>query len=114
MVCAYEQRQAERSPVQWPVSVWHPQTSRFFNGCSVNISRLGALVTLPLRTPIHEGQSLELNFPRSETLAQNKGGCARIKPARVIRIDRSATLDSAAIKVGVEFSNQSEPDSELL
>ena len=104
VVCGLEQRQAQRSTVQWPVSVWHPDAGRFFNGCSVNVSSVGALVILPIKTPVQEGQSLELNFPRSHELAQNKGSCARIKPARVIRVDRSNTVASAAIKVAVEFS----------
>ena len=90
------------------MSVWHPQAARFFNGRSVNVSNMGALVLLPLKTPVHEGQSLELNFPRSEHLAKDKGSCARIKSARVVRVDRHVMLNDAGIQVGVEFSDQLE------
>lgn len=103
MVCAFEQRQAKRSAITWPVSVWHPQVERFYNGKSLNVSRRGALVLLPLRTPLREGQQLEMNFPRCEPLAGRKGGYARIKTARVIRIDRGKDLLDATVKVGLEF-----------
>jgi len=58
---------------------------------------------LPLKTPVREGQSLELNFPRSESLAQDKGSCARIKSSQVIRIDRSDSMAFGSIKVAVQF-----------
>lgn len=106
MVCMYEQREAGRLDVDWPVSIWHPKASRFFNGHSVNVSRNGALVRLPLKTPIRQGQELEINFPRSETLAEDKGMAARIKTARVVRIDRYESLTSATIKVALEFADQ--------
>ena len=114
MVCAYEQRKAERSPVQWPVSIWHPKASRFFNGHSVNVSSLGALVELPMKTPVREGQDLEINFPRSESLAKDKGGFARVKTAQVVRIDRSDSLLSASIKVGLEFSTMPEAITDMV
>ena len=108
MVSAYEQRQTERSAVQWPVSIWHPKAARFFNGRSVNVSTGGALVVLPMKAPLREGQDLEINFPRSETLAKDKGGFARVKSAHVVRIDRTDSLMSATVKVGLAFSNQPE------
>ena len=106
MVCMHEQREAERLNVDWPISVWHPKASRFFNGHSVNVSRKGALVLLPLKTPIREGQELEVNFPRSEKLADDKGAAARIKSARVVRIDRYETLTSATVKVALTFAEK--------
>ena len=109
MLSAFEQRQAERWPVSWPVSVWHPQAGRFFNGRSINVSSDGALLTMPLRVPLREGQNLELNFPRSEGLAETKGGFARIKTARVIRVDRSDLISGAAVKVGLVFCETLEP-----
>ena len=113
MVCAFEQRQAKRSKVQWPVSVWHPKASRFFNGRSIDVSSNGALVMLPMKAPIREGQDLEVNFPRSELLAQDKGQCARIKTARVVRIDRSESLTSATIKVALAFFETLEHHADL-
>ena len=106
MVCMHEQREAERLKVDWPISVWHPKASRFFNGHSVNVSRKGALVLLPLKTPIREGQELEINFPRSEKLAEDKGAAARIKSAKVVRIDRYESLTSATVKVALAFADQ--------
>ena len=106
MVCMNEQREAERMRVDWPISVWHPKASRFFNGHSVNVSRKGALALLPLKAPIREGQELEINFPRSEKLAEDKGAAARIKSAKVLRIDRYESITSATIKVALSFSEQ--------
>ena len=98
-----EHRSSHRTAINWPVSVWHPTASMFFNGRSVNVSRAGVLVTLPMKAPIRQGQHLELNFPRSKPLANSKGGFARIKTARVVRIDRDDTLNSTDVKVGLEF-----------
>lgn len=103
MVCAFDQRRSPRTPVSWPVSVWHPKAARFFNGRSINISQEGVLVRMPLQAPVHEGQDLEINFPRSEALGREKGCFARIKNARIVRIDRSEALDSATVNIGMEF-----------
>ena len=109
VVCVNEQRRARRSEVAWPVSLWHPKAVRFFNGRSMNVSSSGVLVTLPLKIPLSEGQEVELNFPRSEPLARDKGGFARIKTAKVVRIDRTDALSSAAVKVGLAFADQPVP-----
>ena len=109
MVCVNEQRRAERSEVVWPVSLWHPKAVRFFNGRSMNVSSTGVLVKLPLKIPLAEGQEVELNFPRSEPLAKDKGSFARIKTARVVRIDRTESLKSAAVMVGLAFADQPDP-----
>jgi len=111
LVCGFEQRQSERWTVSWPVSVWHPQAGQFFNGHSINVSGKGALLTLPMRAPVCEGQDLELNFPRSEALAEDKGVFARIKKARVVRVDRGELLSSAVVKVGLVFCDQLEPSA---
>jgi hypothetical protein len=103
MVRAIEQRSSERNDVNWPVSVWNPKAVRFFNGKSVNVSSDGALISLPLKTPVCEGQDIEINFPRTEAIAKYKGSYARVKTARVVRIDRSSILNEAAIKVGLQF-----------
>ena len=113
MVCAFEQRHSARSEVSWPVSIWHPKASRFFNGRSVNVSTGGALVRMPLKSPVREGQDIELNFPRGEELTSKKGGSARIKPARVVRIDRSDMLSSATIQVGLEFCDEQRVEKEM-
>lgn len=109
MVSAYEQRNSRRTPISWPVSIWHPQAARFFNGKSINVSNAGALVILPLEAPILEGQNLEINFPRSHRLAEEKGSCARIKSCRVIRVDREAAMTEGALRVGIAFETAPEP-----
>jgi hypothetical protein len=109
VVCAFEQRRSVRQVIDWPVSVWHPKAARFFNGQSVNISQNGTLLELPLKAPVREGQDLEINFPRSESLAKDKGGFSRIKNARIVRVDRSDSLTSATVKVGLAFCEQPEP-----
>ena len=89
VMSAHEQRGARRTDLAWPVSLWHPKALRFFNGRSMNVSRTGVLLTLPMKAPLRQGQDVELNFPRAETLAKDKGGSARIKTARVVRISPS-------------------------
>ena len=100
---ACEQRNSRRARVNWPISVWHPKASRFFNGRSVDISRCGALIVLSMKVPVSEGQDLEVNFPRNETLAKEKGRFARTKTAKVVRVDRSKAVESTKVKVGLEF-----------
>jgi hypothetical protein len=46
---------------------------------------------------------VELNFPRTETLAKEKGQFARIKTGKIVRVDRSNLLENAEIGVGIAF-----------
>ena len=46
MQTATENRKDVRTDLAWPVSVWMPESNRFFNGKSHNISKSGALLTL--------------------------------------------------------------------
>lgn len=105
MVCAFEQRQSSRTAVSWPVSVWHPQARKFFNGRSINVSNRGALLILPLRAPVRQGQELEVNFPRTEDLAVKKGQFARVKTGTVIRVDRGDCLAGATVRIAMVFSD---------
>jgi hypothetical protein len=98
-----EQRKDSRNTVSWPVSVWMPEANRFFNGRSCNISKTGVYITLPVTTPIRTGHIVELNFPRTENLAKEKGQFARIKSGKVVRVDRKNLLESAEIGVGIAF-----------
>jgi len=98
-----EQRRSTRTEVFWPVSVWLPEANRFFNGRSTNISKTGVLVRLPVTTPLQPGNIIELNFPRTMTLAKKKGGFARIKGGKVVRIERAGMLDEATMGVGIAF-----------
>ena len=98
-----EQRKDSRSKVSWPVSIWIPEANRFFNGRSCNISKTGVFITLSATTPIRTGHIVELNFPRTEALAKEKGQFARIKRGKVIRVDRQNLLEDAEIGVGIAF-----------
>jgi len=98
-----EQRKDNRSSVSWPVSVWVPEANRFFNGRSCNISRTGVFITLPVTAPVRVGHTVELNFPRTVALAEEKGQFARIKSGKVVRVDRNNLLESAQIGVGIAF-----------
>jgi hypothetical protein len=98
-----EQRLESRTNLSWPVSIWLPQANRFFNGRSTNISKVGVFITVPMTTPIQPGNIVEVNFPRTTTLAKQKGQFARIKKGRVVRVDRKNTLNDASIGIGIAF-----------
>ena len=98
-----EQRSANRTDLSWPISVWLPEANRFFNGRSSNISKTGTFVMVPMTTPIRMGHMVEVNFPRTEILAKEKGSFARIKSGKVVRIERKNVLSDAKIGVAIEF-----------
>ena len=103
MEALIEQRKDSRNNVSWPISVWIPEANRFFNGRSCNISKTGVFITLPVTAPVRPGHIVELNFPRTEALAKEKGQFARIKIGKVVRVDRKNLLESAEIGVGIAF-----------
>ena len=103
MGATVEQRTEKRTNLSWPVSVWLPEANRFFNARSANVSKTGVFLTLPLTTPLRAGSVVELNFPRTEALAEEKGQYARIKKGRVVRVERKDTLEEAIVGVGVAF-----------
>jgi hypothetical protein len=98
-----EHRRDTRTEIAWPVSIWLPEANRFFCGTSANISKTGVLLSVPVTTPIRAGSPVELNFPRTMTLAKQKGGFARIKSGKVVRVDRGSILHGAHIGVAVQF-----------
>jgi len=98
-----EQRRNVRSDLTWPVSVWIPEASRFFNGRSINISKSGVFISLPMTTPVRAGHEIEINFPRTMVLAKQKGRYARIKSGKVVRVDHDDMLKGATIGLAVEF-----------
>ncbi len=98
-----EQRREIRTNLSWPVSVWLPEANRFFNGRSANISKTGVLVHVPISTPARAGSVVELNFPRTDVLAEEKGQYARIKRGRVVRVDRRSALNNASVGLGIAF-----------
>ena len=56
-----------------------------------------------MTTPLRPGHIVELNFPRSTELAEEKGQYARIKRGKVVRVDRQSVLEDAQIGVGIAF-----------
>ncbi|OHB54362.1 MAG: hypothetical protein A2Y07_07835 [Planctomycetes bacterium GWF2_50_10] len=98
-----ENRTQTRTDLKWPVSIWLPEANRFFNGRSMNVSKGGALVNLPMSTPVRTGHQVELNFPRTIVLARQKGQFARIKTGKVVRVDRNHTTEDATISIAVMF-----------
>lgn len=98
-----EQRNAARTSVDWPVSLWLPEAHRFFNGRSANISRGGAYVAMPATTPVKPGHLVEVNFPRSTALAHQKGQYARIKRGKVVRVDRRQLTSDGRVGVALQF-----------
>ncbi len=98
-----EQRTDTRTTLAWPVSIRLPEATRFFNGQSTNISKTGVLLRLPMTTPVRVGQVVEINFPRTASLAQKKGQFARIKKGMVVRVERKDLLKDANIGVAVQF-----------
>jgi PilZ domain len=98
-----EQRKDARSELAWPVSVWLPEANRFFNGRSVNVSKGGAYISVPMTTPIRAGHQIEINFPRTTSLAKQKGQYARIKSGKVLRVERKTIFEEANIGLAVQF-----------
>lgn len=98
-----EQREDMRTTLSWPVSVWLPGANRFFNGRSANVSKTGVFVSLPVTTPVRTGDLLEINFPRTMALAREKGGFARIKTGKVVRLERKNMLKDGHIGVAIQF-----------
>lgn len=97
------QRNDVRSDLSWPVSIWLPEANRFFNGKSINVSKGGAYISVPMTTPVRSGHEIEVNFPRTMSLAKQKGQYARIKNAKILRVDRKQMLQAGSIGIAVEF-----------
>ena len=98
-----EQRNQMRTQLAWPVSVWLPEATRFFNGRSANISKGGVFMQVPMTMPVRAGHIVEINFPRTSELAQEKGSYARIKAGKVVRVERRNMLNDNNIGVAVKF-----------
>lgn len=101
---AVDQRKDVRSDLSWPVSIWLPEANRFFNGKSVNVSKGGAFISVPMTTPVRAGHEIEVNFPRTMSLAKQKGQYARIKNAKVLRVERQQMLQGGTIGIAVQFA----------
>ena len=104
-----EQRRDTRTNLSWPVSIWLPEANRFFNGRSANISKTGVFVCVPMTTPVRTGHLVEVNFPRTTALAKEKGGFARIKSGKVVRVERKSMLKNGNIGVAIQFQQSNQP-----
>ena len=102
---AVDQRQDVRADLNWPVSVWLPQANRFYNAESVNVSKGGACISVPMTAPLKAGSYVEINFPRTMSLAKQKGQYARIKNGKVLRVDRKNVLEGTNIGMAVQFES---------
>jgi hypothetical protein len=58
-----------------------------------------------MTTPVRPGHEVEINFPRTMSLAKQKGQYARIKNARVLRVERKQMLKAGTIGVAVQFDD---------
>ena len=99
-----ELRTDARSDLAWPISMWLPEAGRFFNGKSVNISKGGVYLSVPMTTPVRVGHEVEINFPRTPSLAKQKGQYARIKHGKIVRVDRRSIFENGNIGLAVAFT----------
>jgi hypothetical protein len=99
-----ENRNASRTDLSWPVSLWLPDANRFFNGRTVNVAKGGVYISLPMSAPVRPGHIVEINFPRTTSLAEKKGQFARIKSGKVLRVLRENLTTDATIGVAVQFA----------
>jgi hypothetical protein len=83
--------------------MWLPEANRFFNGKTVNVARGGVLLSMPMTAPVRPGNIVEINFPRTTSLARKKGQFARIKAGKVLRVNRDTLTADATICVAVQF-----------
>jgi len=104
-----EERKEQRHDMDWPVSVWVPLLERFFNGRLINISQGGALISIPFEGYSFLKESIEVNLPRTNGLAKEKGQYSRIKLGKIIRIDtvetESTPIKRGAINVAIQFKD---------
>jgi len=99
-----ENRRTTRTELSWPVSLWLPEANRFFNGKTINVAKGGVYLSLPMSSPIRPGHIVEINFPRTQSLAEKKGQFARIKSGKVVRVQRESITTDATIGVAIQFA----------
>jgi hypothetical protein len=56
-----------------------------------------------MAAPVKPGHVVEINFPRTVSLARKKGQFARIKSGRILRVERDSITSDATIGVAVQF-----------
>ncbi len=58
---------------------------------------------MPITTPVRPGHEVEVNFPRTMSLARQKGQYARIKMGKILRVDRAEMLRNGSIGLAIQF-----------
>jgi hypothetical protein len=56
-----------------------------------------------MTAPVRPGLEIEVNFPRTTSLARQKGQYARIKLGKVLRVERTEVLHNGTIGLAVQF-----------
>ena len=105
-----EERKCVRTDLSWPVSIWVPAINRFLNGKTVNISEGGVRISTDFEGVCRVGQVVEVNFPRTEILAKEKGQYSRIKSGKIVRMDTTGPsytlIERGAIHIAVQFDKK--------
>lgn len=96
-----ERRRGVRFRQQRPVKVFEPAASRYFGGCTQDVSSTGLRLELPAWAPVQPGETLSIHVglgTRGETLANRR----QMLPVRVVWVRRAAGKN-ARLEAGVEL-----------
>ena len=97
-----ERRRGLRVQQNRPVKIFERSASRYFGGQTQDISTTGLRIELPASTPVVPGKLLSIHVGLGHdghALANRR----QMIPARVVWVDRSATLQGGRLMAGVEF-----------
>ena len=102
-----ERRAHPRYRIDWPVMLRQQGRGLRFSGRGHDLSRIGALVALPLSIPIRTGQRLaiELHRPKSAARPDPSPQEPEVHDARVVRVQRSASFLDGLQLVGLTFEH---------
>jgi len=101
-----EQRTFPRSELNQAIHLWHPQAGRLYPVKILNHSKSGVLIAASMRCPLRQGQYVQLQFTPAESFDDTRTSPEQL--ARVMRVDRTQTLEDASIKAGLMFSQDPE------
>ena len=98
-----EQRRDARSELALPVSVLLPEANRFSRPERQRQQGRRLHFRPDRPPPSGPGHEVEINFPRTTSLARQKGQYARIKSGKVLRVERKNMFEGANIGLAVQF-----------
>jgi len=101
-VTEQERRTSKRIKLDWPVSLWHGPTERFYSACNVNISSTGALVEVPLTVPVRISDSVQFSFLPSEVKKTDESP-AKVFSGQVVRVNRGQSILQGYQSVALKF-----------